>query len=145
MLHLLRLCLFCLAVSGPVRLATASSQEQFPDREGQVEFSTPSTNIGCTFTPAGGTRWYSPKDGGPELSCDRIKPTYVNITLGAKGAARRTNNPGEQACCAAENILAYGKVWKGGPFTCKSGPSGLTCLRDDGHGFVLGKTEIRAN
>ena len=123
----------------------ARAQEAFSDREGQIEFNLPSHNIGCIFTPLGGTSWYKPRSGGPELSCDRVKPAYVKMELGPTGPARRINNPGERACCGTSNILAYRKVWRGGPFTCKSGLSGITCLRGDGHGFVLGRTKIMAN
>ena len=44
---------------------------------GQVEFVMPSGNIGCIYTPQGGTDIYEPRGGGPELSCDRVFPLRV--------------------------------------------------------------------
>ncbi|HZY69112.1 MAG TPA: hypothetical protein VFE52_11010, partial [Devosia sp.] len=76
--------------------------------DGQITFAMPSGNIGCIYTPRGGTDTYQPVDGGPEISCDRIEPTYVNITLGPKGPAVLTENPGEQGCCGGDNVLTYG-------------------------------------
>jgi hypothetical protein len=36
-------------------------------------------------------------------------------------------------------VLAYGKSWRHGPFTCKSARSGLTCRNKAGHGFFLSR------
>ena len=70
----------------------------------------PSGNVGCIYTPRGGTDTYQPADGGPEISCDRIAPSYVNITLGSKSAAVLTKDPGEQGCCGGDNVLTYGNT-----------------------------------
>src|SRR4030081_4018094 len=51
------------------------------DARGQISFVMPSGNIGCTFTPQGGTGVYMPFDGGPELSCDRKEPQYVRLVV----------------------------------------------------------------
>ena len=131
----------CAVAAGSPK-ATGKAGAKFSDREGQVEFSSPSKNIGCVYTPVGGTSWYKPAGGGPEMSCDRVKPEYVNVRMGPSGDVQRVDNPGEQPCCSATNILAYGKSWKAGPFTCKSGPTGLACMRADGKGFALGKKEV---
>ncbi len=48
-------------------------------------FATPTGNIGCVFTPAGGSRVYVPADGGPELACDIVQPRYMRATLSASG------------------------------------------------------------
>ena len=115
----------------------------FTSREGQVEFATPSHNVGCVYTPSGGTSWYKPADGGPELSCDRVKPTYVNVRMGPAGEPQRVDNPGEQPCCTATNLLGYGKAWGAGPFSCKSSDAGLVCTRADGRGFALSKKDVQ--
>ena len=57
---------------------------------GQINFVLPSQNIGCTFTPKGGTGVYQPFDGGPELSCDRVAPQYVRVVLTPKNSAVST-------------------------------------------------------
>ena len=63
-----------------------SFQSLHADSYGQVEFNTPSGNIGCIYTPAGGTPVYETTDGDAELQCDRIEPNYVRAFVGA-GAA----------------------------------------------------------
>ncbi|RUU64585.1 hypothetical protein EOD03_37370, partial [Mesorhizobium sp. M7A.T.Ca.TU.009.01.1.2] len=70
-----------------VPLAHAGAQSIPASAEGQIEFNTPSGNIGCIYTAKGGTGTYEPKDGGPELSCSRVEPSYVTIILGPKGPA----------------------------------------------------------
>ena len=110
---------------------------------GQINFVLPSKNIGCTFTPQGGTPVYKPFDGGPELSCDRIEPKYVRVVLTPKNF-RRFNNVGDQGCCDETNIFAYGSRWSQGPFTCDSAEAGLTCKRSDGKGFFMGPKDIKA-
>ncbi len=108
---------------------------------GQITFVMPSGNIGCIYTPRGGTDIYEPVDGGPEISCDRIAPRYVNITLGSKGPAVLTENPGEQGCCGGDNTLAYGDTVKFEGFTCSSSDAGLVCeTPDKKHGLCLSRT-----
>ena len=108
---------------------------------GQITFVMPSGNIGCIYTPAGGTDVYEPVNGGPEISCDRIAPTYVNITLGPKGPAKLIKNPGEQGCCGGDNVFAYGNTAAVGAFTCSSSEAGLICeTRDKKHGLCLSRS-----
>jgi hypothetical protein len=108
--------LFSLAGGAPLHAQTDVS---FPEMNGIVDFSMPSSNIGCSYI-ARPTATYMPRGGGPELSCDRREPSYVNVDLGPTGPAQRTDNPGEESCCGAGNTLQYGQTWNGGPFTCQS-------------------------
>lgn len=108
---------------------------------GQISFVMPSGNIGCIYTPRGGTDTYQPADGGPELSCDRIAPSYVNITLGPKGPAVFTENPGEQGCCGGDNVFAYGNTATFDGFVCSASDAGLICeTPDKRHGLCLSRT-----
>jgi len=110
---------------------------------GQVIFVMPSGNIGCIYTPRGGTEIYMPAGGGPEISCDRIAPSYVNITLGPDGPAVLTENPGEQSCCGGSNVLTYSDSVRFEGFACSSSAAGLICETPDGrHGLCLSKTRI---
>lgn len=109
---------------------------------GQIEFVMPSGNIGCLYTPAGGTDVYTPADGGPELSCDRVAPAYVRVELGRHGKARRINDVGDASCCGADNEFAYGKVWNYDGFRCVSSEAGLACKRG-GHGFIMSRASIK--
>lgn len=105
----------------------------------QVTFNMPSGNVGCVFTPRGGTGVYMPEDGGPELACDRVEPNYVRVTLGARGPARIENDPGDASCCNQARILQYGEAVRLGPYTCESRESGLMCRRNDGRGFRVAR------
>ncbi len=108
---------------------------------GQISFVMPSGNIGCVYTPRGGTDVYAPADGGPELSCDRIAPDYVNIRLGPRGPAVLTEAPGEQACCGGDNVFAYGNTAHLEGFVCSSSTAGLICETPDRrHGLCLSRS-----
>jgi hypothetical protein len=109
----------------------------------QIEFVLPSGNIGCIYTPEGGIPTYQPVDGGPELSCDRVEPEYVRITLGPKGGAVLRKNVGDASCCSADLTLNYGASWKAGPFVCKASTKGLDCRRGQ-HGFFMSRARLEA-
>lgn len=119
-----------------------SEDDMFSNDEGQIEFVLPSKNIGCTYTPAGGTSVYTPRDNLAELSCSRIEPTYVTVILGTKGAATKIENPGEQGCCSDVQVLAYGKTFSAGSFDCVAKTSGLTCKSRTGHGFTMSRKKV---
>lgn len=110
--------------------------------EEQIEFVLPSGNVGCIYTPKGGVPVYQPVDGGPELSCDRVEPQYVRIVLGPKGKAVLIRAVGDASCCSAEPVLAYGKIWKAGPFTCQASAKGLECKRGR-NGFVMSQSRLK--
>ena len=123
--------------------ALAKDQKFAAGANGQISFMMPSGNVGCVYTPKGGTTVYEPKDGGPEISCDRVEPSYVNVVLGPKGAAIVTENPGEQSCCGADNVFAYGNTVHFDGFMCSSSTGGLTCeTADKRHGFCVAKSRM---
>jgi hypothetical protein len=124
--------------------AAGAAQQTFPpDSNGLISFVTPSTNIGCSYAPTGGTKIYVPADGGPELSCDRVEPSYRRFILAKTGKAKRLSNVGDAGCCSAGPKLSYGNTWKKGAVTCISERTGLTCTRGDGHGFFISKAKTR--
>lgn len=132
-------------LAGLVLVAPAHAREQHFTAEpsGQISFVMPSGNVGCLYTPRGGTDTYTPAGGGPELSCDRIAPSYVNMTLGPRGPAVLTQNPGEQSCCGADNVFAYGNTARFDGFVCTSSTAGLTCeTTDKRHGFRVAKSRL---
>jgi hypothetical protein len=110
--------------------------------EEQIEFVLPSGNVACIYTPKGGVAVYKPVDGGPELSCDRVEPQYVRIVLGPRGKAILIKEVGDASCCSAEPVLAYGKIWKAGPFTCQASTRGLQCKRGS-NGFVMSRSRLK--
>lgn len=114
-----------------------------PDDGGQIEFTMPSGNVGCLYTPAGGTEVYEPVDGGPELICERVEPSYVTVILGPQGEPQLIEDPGEQSCCGATSIFAYGDVVDLDGFICWSEKTGLACTRSaDGVGFTMARAGV---
>jgi len=124
------------------KIATVPETKSFGRRQ---EFVLPSGNIGCVYTPEGGTEVYQPADGGPELSCDRVAPRYVRATLSRDGAATLLKDVGDRGCCSASSVLDYGETWAAGPFSCVSTRTGLSCERNDGHSFFLSRRRLNAN
>lgn len=142
-------CSILIGVAGFVLLATTlaeAAEKDFPPNEsGQIAFITPSRNIGCIFTPAGGTEVYEPADGGPELSCDRVEPAYVRLILDAKGPATLLKNVGDASCCSEDHVLEYRETWRHGAYSCQSKTDGLECRRDDGHGFIASRKTLKTH
>ena len=128
------------ATTGNTSTATASTAQA----DAPIEFQAPSGNIGCDYVPAGGTETYTTPDGGPQLICDRIAPTYVRFTLSAHGAATLINHVGDASCCGGD-AMAYGTHWTGGPFACDMSEAGIVCTNADRRGFTLSRTQARAN
>ena len=121
---------------------TAAEEQEVEARDnGQIEFTMPSGNIGCLYTPAGGTDVYEPAGGGPELICERIEPSYVTVIL-AEGEAEMVEDPCEQSCCGAENIFEYGNTITLDGFVCTSERTGLSCESDAGYGFSMARAGI---
>ena len=110
--------------------------------DGVYNFTMPSNNVECTYTPDGGTATYSTADGLAELQCDRAEPSYVRVILGSSGRPKKYSNVGDPSCCSANHIMAYGEVWSQGPFACLSAPTGLTCTRGS-HGFTISRKGIK--
>lgn len=132
---------FVFAVAALIAFDGNAAEQNFPADGGLIYFNMPTGNIGCQYTPAGGSDVYVPEDGGPELGCDRIEPTYQRFILGKAGKARRFQNAGDTACCDGSHILSYGNSWKKGPFSCRSSKTGLSCSRSDGHGFYISRSK----
>ena len=109
---------------------------------GEFNFTMPSNNVECIYTPDGGSAVHSTADGLAELSCDRVEPSYVRIIMGSSGKPKKYTHVGDASCCDNDYILAYGEVWSQGPFTCLSAPTGLTCTRGS-HGFSMSKKNIK--
>lgn len=114
------------------------------DDEGQVAFVMPSGNIGCIYIPAGGTSVYESADGNAEIQCDRVEPNYLRAILGGSGEGYVLDDVGDASCCSLDQVLDYDRVVQLGPFQCLSTRKGLTCAREDGHGFFLSRALVQA-
>ena len=113
----------------------------FPSDNGTVNFTMPSGNVECQYTPAHFRGTYRTEDDLAELSCDRAQPAYLRIILGEKIKPHIIENPGDQPCCGDTNPFTYGHSWKSGPFECDSRADGLLCTREDSHGFRVSKSK----
>jgi len=107
-----------------------------------VRFQTPSRNIGCLYAPRQGTqRTYLRCDilsglrPEPKRACEL---DWTGYSAGARGRATPTC-AGDTVFERRAPVLAYGRTWKGGPFTCTSRRTGLRCTNAAGHGFVLAR------
>jgi Family of unknown function (DUF6636) len=113
---------------------------------GIVAFQTPSHNIGCIYLAPGQD---SPK---PYLRCDiggglhPLPPRPKNCDLdwgyGFSMAGTGRARPfcaGDTARIPKARILAYGKTWRKGPFTCVSQRTGLRCTNASRRGFFLSR------
>ena len=72
-------------------------------------------------------------------------PFLVSLTdvLRQRGAAVLTENPGEQSCCGAGNVFAYGNTAHFDGFVCTSSSAGLTCeTNDKRHGFCVARSRL---
>lgn len=132
-----------LLVSAAVGLAVAPAAPAAP--AANSGFLMPSKNVACLYI--------GPYDGQPGyLRCDirsglEPEPTraceldWTGIGMNVTGKASAT--------CAGDTtfgnypVLAYGKTWKRGGFTCTSRTTGLTCTNRSGHGFFLARERWR--
>lgn len=119
-------------------------QSMYSNDEGQVEFTMPSGNIGCVYTPAGGTSVYETWDGLAEIQCDRVEPNYIRAILGGQDEGYIVQEIGDPSCCSLNQKFQYGHYVELGPFQCLSETKGLTCAREDGHGFFLSRALVQA-
>jgi hypothetical protein len=130
--------------AAPVATTTTEATPP-PAAPGQgISFQSPTGNIGCEYTPHGGTAVYSTPDGAAELKCDRVEPSYIRITLPEHGAASVMTQVGDAGCCGGETV-AYGDEWSAGPFSCDVTDAGLTCTSHDGHGFTLSRVQAQTH
>ena len=103
---MIRSTLLALGFLASVTPALAVSFEE--SDQGQIEFTMPSGNAGCIYTPAGGTGTYEPMGGGPELSCDRVEPAYVRVMMGPSGKPKRYSDVGDSSTTGKSDVDVFG-------------------------------------
>jgi len=100
-------------------------------------FQTPSKNIRCMAF-------------GGQLRCDMLKlgnkaakkPASCEFDYGRSFGITKNGSRGRRLCVsdavdAGQPVIAYGRTWKRGGFTCRVRESGLRCSNAKGHGFEL--------
>ena len=65
-----------------------------------------------------------------------------SVSLGRTGRTKLVCH-GDTALLPSAPVLAYGKTWKRGPFSCTSRRAGLTCENAADHGFFLSRKSWR--
>jgi hypothetical protein len=112
---------------------------------GADTFRMPSANIYCAYEHYS----FAPIDLRCEIRSG-VKPLpprpkgCVDAVWGAGYAIRQTGGP--HFLCITDTIydprakvLAYGRTWRGGGFTCTSRTAGLRCTNRSGRGFFLSR------
>ena len=135
----------CAAVAlAPTAGAGADARATF------TQFVLPSRNIGCVYSsPDRFTKGYV-------LRCDiasglRPEPMRaaaaceLDLTGLSLSPARRATVTcaGDTAIDRRSRVVAYGRRWRGGPFSCTARVTGLTCSSRAGHGFFLSRERWR--
>jgi hypothetical protein len=107
-------------------------------------FRTPSGNILCAYLHISGV--------DVSLRCDILsglkprppRPRGCDLDYGGSVGLRPTGRT--QVLCVSDTpttpqakVIAYGRTWRGGPFTCSSKVAGLRCSNRTGHGFFLSR------
>jgi len=136
-----------------VALAAAVAAHAATAHAARLGFSTfvlPSRNIGCGYmSPDRYVKGYT-------LRCDilsGLRPTprreaaaceldLTGLTLGRTGRGTVTC-AGDTVMDRRARVLQYGRTWHGGPFTCSSRRTGLTCTSRAGHGIFLSRARWR--
>jgi hypothetical protein len=120
--------------------AFACEQTIATNRDGQIEFRSPSGNIGCLYSPQG-VEGYMSAGSAPELTCSRNRPSYVTLVMSGSGRITRMDKPLDRSCCSGVT-LAWGKSWSAGPFRCRSATDRLTCTGPGEHAFSIGRSAV---
>ena len=118
-----------------VLLLAAPAAAQAADPE---MFETPSRNIACVVQ-------------GSQLRCDMRqlgnaaprRPASCEFEYGNAFGITRNGSRGRRLCISdavggpGTPVVAYGRTWRRGGFTCRVRESGLRCTNSRGHGFEL--------
>ncbi len=133
-------------------LALAASASAGAATRNPAYFETPSRNIACAWfadvdRPS---RSYLRCEIGSLLSPLPRRPASCDVDWGYGMSMASTGAAG--VLCAGDTIrhppgtgavLAYGRTWRRGGFTCRSAAVGLTCRNASGHGFFLSRERWR--
>lgn len=131
------------AACAPAALAGGSRADVY------VAFRTPSGNIGCGYSKFEGETAF--------LRCEvasHLRPVPARTqpcTEGVWGRAVGMQPTGAaRGLCISDTVmepgapvLAYGRTWRRGGFTCTSRAAGLTCRNLSGHGWFLSRERSR--
>ena len=133
-----------LGVIALVALAASATAGSSRSKDVYIDFRMPSNNIFCAYISSSSPHY-------TYLRCDivsglRPKPSDKGCVEGTRAETVEMNKTGKSYYgCASDSVynhhtmLAYGKTWRHGGFTCKSKTSGLRCTNMSSHGFSLSR------
>ncbi len=139
---------------GPVAAVAAAAVLIFatagPAAAATSYFETPSKNIVCGYFAGSGFKTelecgvlsgLIPPAPKPVGGCHGIDPASNRLELSTTGrpAGFCSGDAGVFARQGLAPVLAYGKAWHEGGYTCTSATTGLTCRNGAGHGFFLSR------
>jgi uncharacterized protein DUF6636 len=106
-----------------------------------VDFRTPSGNIGCGYYDR--VLRCDVRDGVKPLP---PQPASCNLDWGQgfwlhEHGAAHVVCAGDTALNPTAPVVRYGTSWHGGRIACSSTPNGLRCTNADRHGFFLSRGE----
>jgi hypothetical protein len=105
-------------------------------------FRTPSKNIACGYLTAPAFLRCDVLSGLKPRPARRCELDWTGISMAPTGRATPTC-AGDTVYQRGAPILAYGRTWRRGGFTCVSRRTGLRCTNRSGHGFVLARDRWR--
>ena len=131
------------ALFAVLALVAAGIATMAPPARGAITFfKTPSGNIGCVWT----------NEPRSYLRCDILSGLVpppprprgcefewrYGLQMNRRGPVR-TLCAGDAAFDPSARVLAYGRSWRRGGFSCQSLKAGLVCENADGHGWHLAR------
>jgi hypothetical protein len=130
-------------------LVAAQAAPQAGAQRGIVRFQTPSRNIGCLYSATG-----SRSRPAPFLRCDilsGVKPAPAGVCQLDWTGFSMTAISRVRPTCAGDTVyergapvVAYGRTWTRGGFSCSVKRVGLRCTNVTGRGFFLSKSRSYA-
>jgi hypothetical protein len=120
-------------------------------QRGAVRLQTPSRNIVCLYSVTGDRSQSRP---APYLRCDilsGVKPAPAGVCqLDWTGFSMTAISRGRPTCAGdtvysrGAPVVAYGRTWTRGGFSCSVKRAGLRCTNVTGRGFFLSKSRSYA-
>ena len=137
-----------LAVAAFTGLATVTERGASA-QSGVVGFQTPTKNINCTvytdLAPRTLECMVSTYIGKvPKQPADCELDWTPQADLGTTGRASLFACRGDTSWWVDAPVLAYGKTFRNGAFTCKSEKTGVTCTNGSKRGFKVSRGSITA-
>ena len=137
-----------LAVAAYAGLATVTERGASA-QSGVVGFQTPTKNINCTIytdlAPRTLECMVSTYIGKvPKQPADCELDWTPQADLGTTGRASLFACRGDTSWWVDAPVLAYGKTFRNGAFTCKSEKTGVTCTNGSKRGFKVSRGSITA-